>query len=294
MSGTNVVAWLPVTVLPVAAFLFIPTTWPRWVFMWLFAVAVFAGCKWLTWWFARTGAPWMRQLGYLLAWPGMDAPTFLLTPSHRRPSWDEWLFALGKLAFGVVLLAIVIPRLSAGQTLLRGWVGMVGIIFVLHFGLFHLLSLGWQASGVSAKPLMNWPIRARSVSEFWGQRWNTAFRDLTHRFLFRPLTARYGAKVALAVGFLLSGLIHDLVISLPAGAGYGGPTIFFLVQAGAIFVERSDAGHGLGLGRGVPGWAFTMLVLVGPIFLLFHPPFVETIVVPFVDDLLNLAGLNHE
>jgi alginate O-acetyltransferase complex protein AlgI len=267
---------------------FTPDDWPRWAFMWLLGWIIFAACKWLTWWSALPSpASWPRQLGYLLIWPGLDAPAFLNTPSSRRPAPSDWLFALGKLGFGAALLWICVPRVPAENELLRGWVGIVGVGFVLHFGLFHLLSLFWQTLGVNAKPLMNWPILASSVSDFWGQRWNMAFRDLTYRFLFRPLTARFGAKPALAIDFLFSGIVHDLVISLPAGGGYGGPTLFFLLQAVAIFLERSMLGKRLGLGHGVRGWAFALLVLVGPAFLLFHPPFVRVIVVPFVDWVLR-------
>ena len=75
-----------------------------------------------------------------------------------------------------------------------GWVGMVGIVLTLHFGLFHLLSCAWRSAGVEARPLMNDPLASQSVSEFWGRRWNTAFRDLAHRFLFRPLSARLGPR----------------------------------------------------------------------------------------------------
>ena len=256
---------------------------PQWAFMWLLAFAIFVGCKWLTWCTAPRGASGWLQLGYLMAWPGLDACTFLITPNRLLPPMGAWLFAAGKLALGMVLIWGVYPRLTMANDLMRGWVGMIGILFVLHLGLFHLLSLGWKSVGVSAKPLMNWPILTTGVGEFWGRRWNTAFRDLTHRFLFRPLTARFGARIALFVGFLFSGIVHDLVISLPARGGYGGPTVFFLVQAGAIFLERSTLGRRLGLARGLRGWAFAMLVLVGPICLLFHPSFVCGIVVPFVD-----------
>jgi len=72
-------------------------------------------------------------------------------------------------------------------------------------------------------------------------------------------------------------------LSLPAGGGYGGPTVYFLLQAAAIFIERSTFGKRLGLARGLRGRVFALLVLVGPAFLLFHPPFVHAIVVPFVD-----------
>jgi Membrane bound O-acyl transferase family len=255
---------------------------PPWAWMWCLAIGIFACCKVLTWSVAPRGAPVLRQLGYLFAWPGMDAPAFLFNANAHSPSLDNWLFAFAKLSFGVALVAIIIPAISSDRILLRGWIGMVGVVFVLHFGVFHLLSLGWQTLRVDAKPIMNWPICSTSVSEFWGVRWNLAFRDLTHRFLFRPLTRLLGARSALAVGFLVSGVLHDVVISLPAGGGYGGPTLFFVLQAGAIFAERTALGKRLGLGHGGLGWLFTMLALLGPVWLLFHEPFVSTIVAPFV------------
>ena len=87
------------------------------------------------------------------------------------------------------------------------------------------------------------------------------------------------------MGFVLSGLVHDMVISLPAGGGYGWPTLFFVIQVAAIFIERSNAGRRFGLGRGLRGWLFTMLVLAVPVYGLFHPPFVKNIIVPFMQAL---------
>jgi hypothetical protein len=257
---------------------------PRWAFMWQLAFAIYVGFKALTWWTTpAVGVSLRRRLGYLIAWPGLDAKAFFDAPCLFRPSLRGWLFAVSKLLLGIVLIAGVYPRLHDANEVVRGWVGMLGVVFVLHFGVFHLLSLAWQSVGVSARPLMDWPILAASVSDFWGNRWNRAFRDLTHRYLFRPLTARFGAKVALVLGFLFSGIIHDLIISVPAGGGYGGPTAFFLLQAAAVFGERSALGQRLGLGHDVRGWAFVLVVLLGPALLLFHPPFVRNVAVPFLD-----------
>jgi hypothetical protein len=106
--------------------------------------------------------------------------------------------------------------------------------------------------------------------------------DLTQRFLFRPLTRRIGAPSALLIGFFVSGLIHDAIISIPARGGYGEPTLFFLIQAMGLFIERSQPARRLGLGRGVRGWLFTMAFLLLPARLLFHRPFVVGIIVPFM------------
>ncbi len=259
-----------------------------WVVMWAIAVGLFAVCKILTWAKSSGSASGWRQAAYLFGWPGMDANAFLdprPLPANRRPNLGEWAFATAKLGLGVVLVWVIVPLLPADELLLRGWIGMVGLVFLLHFGTFHLLSCVWRRNGVDARPLMHWPVLSVSVTDFWGRRWNTAFRDLTHRFLFRPLSRRLGPRGGLAVGFLVSGIVHDLIISVPAEGGYGGPTLYFVTQGLAVVVDRSRVGRSLGLGDGWRGRAFTALVVVGPAYGLFHPLFVRRVVVPFLDAL---------
>jgi hypothetical protein len=41
--------------------------------------------------------------------------------------------------------------------------------------------------------------------------------------------------------FLISGLLHELVITLPAGGGYGGLTWYFLIQGLLTQVENLPA-----------------------------------------------------
>jgi D-alanyl-lipoteichoic acid acyltransferase DltB (MBOAT superfamily) len=192
------------------------------------------------------------------------------------------LFAAAKLFLGAALFWGLSRIVPPGRELLRGWVGMVGLILMLHFGTFHLLSCWWRTLGIEARPLMNDPLASTSLSEFWGKRWNTAFRDLTHRFLFRPLTTRLGPRAAVAAGFVFSGLVHELVISVPAGGGYGWPMLFFVVQGAALLAERTSSGRVLGLGQGWRGFVFTTLVLAAPAYGLFHPPFIRNVVVPFM------------
>lgn len=278
--------WGPLVVGLWLVVLLAPPHWPRWAVMWLLAAVIFGGCKWLTW--RRTPVPdvplW-RHLGYLFAWLGLDARTFL-RPDHaaRLPSPNprEWFLALGKFAAGLVILFGATRLVPARHPYLAGWVGMTGIVMTLHFGLFHLLSCAWRAVGVEARPLMDRPLAATCISDFWGRRWNTAFRDLTHRFLFRPLARCFGPRLAVLAGFLFSGLVHDLVISWPAGGGYGGPTAYFLLQGLGILMERSRLGHELGLDGGWPGRLLTAVVVAAPAGFLFHRPFVLRVAVPFL------------
>ncbi|MGC1275866.1 MAG: MBOAT family protein [Planctomycetaceae bacterium] len=257
--------------------------WPRWVVMWLLALAVFAVCKWLTWHAANIeNTPTAKRIAYFAVWPGMDAEAFFAEQTIGPPAKREWLFAAMKLALGVVLIGIAVPVLKILPAVPRAWIGMAGIVFVLHFGLFHLLSCWWRTNGIAAQPLMDWPIATTSVSDFWSRRWNIAFRDIAYRFLFRPLTVPLGTPGAMLATFLFSGLVHELVITIPAGGGYGGPTAFFLIQAAALLAERCRTGRAIGLGRGWRGRLFTACVVVGPTPLLFPAPFTRHVVVPFL------------
>ena len=277
--------WILLLVLPAVVLSFRVLLAP-WQFMWTLALAIFFGCKWQSWWESRNtlGATIGRSIGYLFAWPGMDAASFL-DPAKRaaRPRGKEWLWALTKTAFGMALLWGVAPRVLSAKPLLAGWVGMAGIILILHFGTFHILSLVWRSAGVEARPIMQAPLLATSLSDFWGRRWNLGFRQLTHRLIFTPARARLGTSAALLLAFLVSGLIHDLVISLPARGGYGLPTSYFVLQGFGVLLERSPSGEELGLGSGFRGWLFAAVFAVVPACLLFHPLFVSRVILPFLD-----------
>jgi predicted DCC family thiol-disulfide oxidoreductase YuxK len=277
--------FLPLVVLPVVALYFRAQLAP-WVFMWAMAVALYAGCKWLTYRVAvnRGIAPApLRVLGYLLAWPGMDAAEFLEAKNvPARPRAMEWALAMLKIALGLALLGSITRWAYQTYPLLAGWVGMTGIICVLHFGTFHLASIFWRRAGVAAAPMMRNPLVAKSVTEFWGARWNTAFNRIAFDFAYRPLRRLGTPFTATLLVFGLSGIIHELVISLPAQAGYGLPTAYFLIQGLGVAFERTTLGRKLGLGRGVRGWLFAVLVTAGPAFWLFHPPFIHHVILPML------------
>lgn len=295
--GRLAASGLPLVVF-LTAFLLHGGVWPAWVVMWSLAFSIYASLKLLTWLDAgeSAGHSWRRSLGYLLLWPGMDARAFFHgRRTVARPSLREWLFAALKLAAGCALIWGAVPLASAvfpssgsapggfeggWQPLALGWLGMTGLVMTLHFGLFHLLSLSWRAAGVDARPIMQSPLLSASLTEFWGRRWNLAFRDLAHAYVFRPLAASAGSVAAMLAVFFVSGIVHDAVITLPAGGGWGGPTLYFLLQGTGVLMERSRGGRRIGLGRGTAGRVFAAAVLVLPLPLLFPAVFVERIALP--------------
>jgi len=194
----------------------------------------------------------------------------------------EWASAAIKTIIGGGLF-VWAGRLIARESQAAGaWLAMAAFILTLHCGLFHLLSCLWRAVGRNAQPLMNRPLASRSVAEFWGRRWNRAFRDLTYPAIFRPLATRYDPAIGAVAVFAFSGLVHEVVISVPAGGGFGLPTLYFLLQGAAVLAESRFIKNPATSGRAFLGRAIAAVVIAAPLPLLFHPLFVNSVVVPFL------------
>ncbi len=276
---------LCVAVPPLLVWITLASLLPRWGVMWLMAIAMVAGCKALAW-SARSGqdAPTWRKAAFLLAWPGMDANAFL---SSAHSQVDRRLASdcvRGMLAFagGAILFWGVARQVPADQPAIVAWLGMIGIVLMLHFGLLQLISCFWRWRGLNARPLMESPLQASSVGEFWGRRWNSGFRDLAAPVIFRPVARRSGVACATWITFLFSGIVHDLVISVPAGGGWGLPTGYFLLQAAAVQWEHSRYARCIGLHRDWPRRVFAYVAVLGPAGMLFHEPFRNQVVLPFM------------
>ncbi len=258
---------------------------PPWQAMCWLTVATLAGCKAATWMLVdpHLAAP-SRRLGYWLAWPGMDPVGFLLAPTRDdvRPTFWQWCEAAVMTLLGAVLLLVGV-RSAASWPDLAAWIGIAGLIFVGHFGVLELLSCAWRSCGILARPLMDHPWNAANLADFWGRRWNTAFRDLAYRLVLVPVMRRSGRTTGLLAVFLFSGLIHDFVISFSAQGGYGLPTLYFLIQAAGTLVQGSKLARWLGLHDGWRGWAVTMIVVLAPAGLLFHAPWRQNVILPLMD-----------
>ena len=276
--------WLPLAVLPVAAGLLTVGS-PPWVQMWALVIALYASFKWLT--FATSPharqAGWPKSAGYLFLWIGMDAEAFFGRPVRvEKPRWSQWAWAVAQMGAGIWIVTGVAPQVADSHPVITGWLGMTALVSFLHFGVAQMASLMWRSAGVNARHIMHKPVLAKSLADFWGRRWNLAFRDLAHRFVFHPLALDVGSAWATMAVFVVSGIIHDVVISHAARGGWGWPTVYFLIQGAGLLVERSRIGKRLGLGRGIVGRIYAAAVVIGPVGMLFHAPFMTRVVTPMV------------
>ncbi len=286
----RLIGWLPLAVLPLGAIALSFSLQP-WVFMWVLSISIYVGLKWLSWWKSRNkfAPPAWRSVAYLLAWPGMDAESFLdETKIVPLPHLWNWFRAVLETGLGVLSFWVVARILPQGLPLLRGWAGMLGLILLLHFGTFQIVAFLWQSIGVDATPIMSSPLRSESLSEFWGKRWNLGFRQLSHDLIFGPLHKKLGVGATSFLVFVVSGVIHDFVISVPARGGYGLPTAYFVLQGLGVLFERSSLGKQLGLREGFRGWVFMAVFTAGPVLWLFHPPFVLHVIIPFMKQMRAL------
>lgn len=221
-----------------------------------------------------------RAMAEYLGWMGMRPALFAKKRRvDRRVAAALAIHGARVFAIGAVLFASA--RIVATSTLdlpmKRGVVtiaAMVALSLMLHFGLFDIVAGVYRFRGVPVDKLFRAPLRARSLTEFWSRRWNIGFSEMIALVVHRPVRRNAGESAALAASFLASGLLHELAISVPVRAGYGLPTVYFLLHGALVAIERR-------MGR-PPGHIWTIFWLAAPLPLLFHPPFVCGIVWPLV------------
>jgi alginate O-acetyltransferase complex protein AlgI len=207
-----------------------------------------------------------RALGYWTLWPGMDARPFAETRPPEGPGLMAW--GAVKMALGAACLLLRTGRPEIDVILI-----FLGIGLLVHFGICDVLAGFWRARGVAVERLFVNPVASRSLGEFWGRRWNLAFHAVARDFVFRPVARRRGAAAGILATFLFSGLLHEVLLSVPAGGGYGLPTGYFLLHGLLVLAERR---------WNLKGRVWTLFWVLAPAPLLFHPWFVRAVVWPLL------------
>jgi alginate O-acetyltransferase complex protein AlgI len=172
----------------------------------------------------------------------------LLSPaSHRRL---KPIVTVGKvllraaLLFGALVLSYWIFWWLVRAGLIRGIAlsyCAAPILLLISETLVAFATVLWLPSGRLLPSIHNRPWRARSVADFWGNRWNLWVSDWFRYAIFLPLRSR--PVFAIILAFAVSGLLHEWVINVPlyfitGRALFGTMMLYFLLQAAGVLVER--------------------------------------------------------
>jgi Membrane bound O-acyl transferase family len=242
-----------------------------------------------------TGQPPLSALcwfAFAALWVGMRPAPFAKMGRSPLNEADRLIGrGLERLAWGVVCLLIVraawqeAPSLlpAAGALAAATTLGLIGLSLTLHFGFFSVAAGCWRLLGADCRPLFRAPLAAETLTEFWGRRWNLAFSEMMTLSVVRPLTPVLGWGGAVMAAFLFSGALHELAISVPVRAGYGGPLVYFVLQGALVLVEHRLARLGWPVERlGWLGRVWTLGWLALPLPILFHLAFIRGVVWPLL------------
>lgn len=233
---------------------------------------------------------------YLTIWPGMDPSAFRidghLTEKEIKKRTSEDLgetFIRGYLFFWMgfalcLYLALMYPHLDTNSV---SWLGIWGLLLVIHFGIADIMTALMQLAGWPVGPLFREPFKSKSLRDFWSRRWNLAFVEMDRILFYDPLRYYLGTWGTLFGVFAISGLLHEIGISYPVQAGWGLPLLYFILQSLLVWLETTV----FQVGRKWPLlwariWTWTALVSFLP--LLFHDAFRLDLIVPLFENLHHL------
>jgi len=223
----------------------------------------------------------VQKLVYWTAWPSVRPDSF--EDAESEPDAGEFVRGYVFGIIGVVLIAgTVLATPYIGENV-GSWLMIFGLLSTFHFGVGTVMPFALRWIGVPAPSLFDRPLRSQGIGDFWSSRWNLPFVEMNRLFITRPLGARFGIGVSALTAFLVSGFLHEMAISYAAGAGWGTPFVYFIVQAVAYYAEQrffpEEEDDGFSVSRSLWTWAVVLL----PLPLLFHAPFRQTFIVPIID-----------
>jgi hypothetical protein len=153
--------------------------------------------------------------------------------------------------------AMSLLRLAAGVALLYAGAELV----------FEVCGLCFLMPGYSLPLMHRAPLAARSVGEFWGQRWNIIVSAWLRTFVFWPLARRRFAGVGVFCCFLVSGAFH----AWPMWAALGkvaalSTAVFFVFQGVVVLAESRLRIHTWPVAM-ARAWTLVILLASSPLYI---------------------------
>ena len=216
-----------------------------------------------------------RYAVFAFCWFGMDPGSF-----RTRRNGLAW-----KRDVAIGLLHMALGTLGAWGVWSAGWrqilVRFVPMSLGFHFGALRVLKGGLRAAGFPVRTLFPNVLEAKGIGDFWSKRWTTGYSQMMQRIVGKPIARHWGNGAGLMAVVLVSGLLHELAITLPARAGYGLPTLYFTLHGVCTLLENK-------LGRPI-GKIPALILIALPLDLLFPATFRHEVIERCLDIFSLLA-----
>jgi hypothetical protein len=163
------------------------------------------------------------------------------TRMGRTLSWrNVWIVLLNVFIASSAFLTLLQTRHpnSTELSLLRLAAG-VALLYAGAALIFELSALLFFVAGYSLPLMHRAPIAARSVGEFWGQRWNIIVSAWLRTFVFWPLARCRLAGAGILCCFLVSGAFHGWPMLAALGTSAALSTFAFFVIQGVVVLAES-------------------------------------------------------
>jgi alginate O-acetyltransferase complex protein AlgI len=231
----------------------------------------------------------LQWCAFSLGWFGMRPVLFEQLPSKSLTFLKLFIKGVIRVVAGFLLiyLSYRVDISFDNNYFLSEFLLLVGLSMILHFGILNLSTGIWRLLGVDVRELFKSPYKSKSLKEFWGKRWNIAFSEMTALIAYRPLKEKISPSKAMIVSFLLSGLLHEIAISFPVNSGFGLPMIYFSIHACLIHIEGISPFVIKIIRHPVLSHVWVFVWLIVPMPLLFHADFVQFVLIPLREKIIN-------
>lgn len=160
--------------------------------------------------------------------PSLDLSPIALTAFY---------FVLAALGYGLAFR--IAPSFQSPARWLLRWLGGTVFIYCTVDAVIGFFVALYRAIGITFPPVHKTPILAKSLQEFWGERWNLTMRGWFYRHCFMPMARRRMKTLGVAAAFGASTLLHIWLAFVVAGLW---PALwmgaFFVVQGVLTLLER--------------------------------------------------------
>nr|XP_010906442.3 probable long-chain-alcohol O-fatty-acyltransferase 5 [Elaeis guineensis] len=127
--------------------------------------------------------------------------------------------------------------------------------------------------GLEVEPQFDAPFRAVSLQDFWGHRWNLMVSAILRPSVYQPVRAPCGTAAGILATFLVSGLMHEVMVYyINSAAPTGEMTAFFVLHGLCTVSEVWARKAGLWRPNPVVAVPITIGFVSVTAFWLFFPP----------------------